>query len=228
MLTLVNFTNIHYNKPIYIDNTSYIKLNYIPQNLIDYANVNYDKMVNLIKTPNKSNVMVFNKNYSNPQLVEEICERYYKSYLNTPKYPTNSNKSFMFSGKNLNEIQSNLPDIFKPYYNYIKNLNTNYNQIVVNYYETEKDYIPYHRDWTYNMIPNYEISILTLNQKNQKNRIFNIQSIDNNKKYNIELFNGLIITMGGQFQSNYRHAILKLSNNNFINKRLGITFRQFI
>ena len=80
------------------------------------------------------------------------------------------------------------------------------------------------------MIPNYEISILTLNQKNQKNqknRIFNNQSIDNNKKYIIELFNGLIITMGGQFQLNYRHAILKLSNNNFINKRLGITFRQF-
>lgn len=196
--------------------------------MIDHANTNYDTMVDLIKTPNRSNVMVFNKNNSNPQLIEEKCERYYKSYLNTPKYPTIANKSYMFSGKNLDEIENNLPNIFGQYYNYIKKLDNNYNQVVINYYETEKDYIPFHRDWTHNMIPNYEISILTLNQKNKKNRIFEIQSVnDFNKKYNIELFNGLIITMGGQFQSNFRHSVLKLSNNDYINKRLSITFRQF-
>ena len=59
-------------------------------------------------------------------------------------------------------------------------------------------------------------------KKNQKNRIFEIQSVnDFNKKYNIELFNGLIITMGGQFQSNFRHSVLKLSNNDYINNTIG-------
>ena len=44
----------------------------------------------------------------------------------------------------------------------------------------------------------------------------------------IELLHGLIITMGGKFQDEYKHGILKLNNTNIKNTRLGISFRQFI
>ena len=227
-MSIINLTNYVSNFNYYLNNFSYIKFDILPDNILNYSKYNYKKLYNLIKTPNKSSVMVFNKNYTNPQLYEERCERWFKSYLNTPKFIKNSNKSYMFSGKNLIEIEENLPNLFKPYYYYMKKLNNNYNQVVVNYYETEKDNIPYHRDWTLNMIKNYEISIITLNENIKNKRIFQIKNINNNNIYNIELKNGLIIIMGGNFQNDFRHRVLKLSNNNNINRRLSLTFRQFI
>ena len=135
----------------------------------------------------------------------------------------------MFSGSNKNEIVNGLSNLYYPYYYYFKKINNNYNQIVVNYYETIEDYIPMHRDWTYYMIPKYEISILTLNNKNNNvNRVFSIENVKTKEIINIELFHGLIITMGGYFQDEYRHGILKFNNTNIKNSRLGITFRQFM
>jgi len=78
---------------------------------------------------------------------------------------------------------------------------------------------------------NYEISILTLNNNNNNvNRVFSIENVKTKELINIELFHGLIIMMGGYFQHEYRHGILKTNynNNNTKNSRLGITFRQFI
>lgn len=221
-----------YNQIVNLTNHSYIKLSFLEKPLLDYSDYNYDKLKNLIKTnnSNKSNVMVFNKDYNNPKLIQEKTHRWFKSYLNTPKYPLISNKSYMFSGINKNEIVDGLPNLYYPYYDYFKKINNNYNQVVVNYYETIEDYIPMHRDWTYNMVPNYEISILTLNNKNNNvNRVFSIENVKTKEIINIELFHGLIITMGGHFQHEYRHGILKTNyNNNTKNIRLGITFRQFI
>lgn len=220
-----------YNQIVNLTNYSYIKLSFLEKSLLDYSDYNYDKLKNLIKTNNskKSNVMVFNKDYNNPKLIEEKTHRWFKSYLNTPKYPVVSNKSYMFSGSNKNEIVNGLPNLYYPYYDYFKKKNNNYNQIVVNYYETIEDYIPMHRDWTYYMVPKYEISILTLNNKNNNvNRIFSIENVKTKEIINIELFHGLIITMGGYFQYEYRHGILKFNNTNIKNSRLGITFRQFM
>lgn len=220
-----------YNQIVNLTNYSYIKLSFLEKSLLDYSDYNYDKLKNLIKTNNskKSNVMVFNKDYNNPKLIEEKTHRWFKSYLNTPKYPVVSNKSYMFSGSNKNEIVNGLPNLYYPYYDYFKKKNNNYNQIVVNYYETIEDYIPMHRDWTYYMVPKYEISILTLNNKNNNvNRVFSIENVKTKEIINIELFHGLIITMGGYFQYEYRHGILKFNNTNIKNSRLGITFRQFM
>jgi alkylated DNA repair dioxygenase AlkB len=116
----------------------------------------------------------------------------------------------------------------------MKSLDNNYNQVVANYYETENDYIPYHRDWTNGMVNNYEISTITLNHNNNNiTRTFEIvpnMNVVNNSKYdkiNIELYNGLIVTMGGECQERFRHGIPKISNNKIENKRFGLTFRQF-
>tara|TARA_B100000767_G_scaffold145595_1_gene137312 strand:- start:115 stop:804 length:690 start_codon:yes stop_codon:yes gene_type:complete len=225
----------NYNQIINLTNQSYIKLSFLEKPLLDYSDYNYDKLKDLIKTNNsdKSNVMVFNKDYINPKLIEEKTHRWFKSYLKTPLYPLVSNKSYMFSGINKNEIVDGLPNLYYPYYDYFKKINNNYNQVVVNYYETIEDFIPMHRDWTYNMVPNYEISILTLNNNNNNNnvnRVFSIENVKTKEIINIELFHGLILTMGGYFQQEYRHGILKTNynNNNTKNSRLGITFRQFI
>ena len=222
--------SIPYNTRYYLDNTSYILMSKCPDNLLDYTDYNYDKLKALIKTSNnKSNVMVFNKNYTHPELLEKNINRWYKSYLNTPDYPSNNiNKSYMFSGRNKNEIQYYLPILFVPYFEYFKSIDSRYNQVVVNYYENENDNIDYHRDWTYGMVKDYVISILNLNsRKNNASRVFEINNIINNKLYRIELHDGLVITLGGDFQKNYRHGIPKISNNSIYNSRFGITFRQF-
>ena len=226
-----NNNNIIYNKNLFLDNSSYIKFTKLPDEYLNYSFYNYDKMTELIKTSDKSKVLVYNKNITNPKYNEIITNRWFKSYLNTPKVPNYINKSYMFSGYEKKEVEEKLPNIFNPIYQFFKRIDNNYNQIVVNYYEREHDSIALHSDWDDNMIENYEISILTLNKNNNKNRYFTIVSKNNNENnncINIELYNGLIITMGGNFQKNFRHGIQKISDSNTLNQRLGITFRQFI
>ena len=224
--------NIPHNTPHYLDNTSYIILSRCVQSLLDYTEYNYDRLKALIKTDqNKSKVMVFNKNYTHPELVEKTIDRWFKSYLNTPEYPlSNVNKSYMFSGKNKDELEMGLPRLLFPYMDYFTKKDKRYNQVVVNYYENENDSIDYHRDWSYGMVKDYEISILNLNvryNRYTKLRMFKIQNIKSGEEFSIELQNGLIITMGGTFQDNFRHGIPKISDSNIYNSRFGITFRQF-
>ncbi len=227
---IYNNTNIIYNQELFLDNSSYIKFTKLPDEYLNYSFYNYDKMTELIKTPDKSKVLVYNKNITNPKYNEIITNRWFKSYLNTPKVPNYINKSYMFSGYEKKEVEEKLPDIFNPIYQFFKRIDNRYNQIVINYYEREHDSIALHSDWDDNMINNYVISILTLNKNNNKNRYFSIVSKNNNndKCIKIELLDGLIITMGGNFQKNYRHGISRISQSNNLNERLGITFRQFI
>ena len=232
------------NVPYYMghDNKSYIVLSRCPEALIQYSDQNYNRLRDLIKTSDElSRVMVFNKNYDEPKLIEKTIHRWYKSYLNTPTYPINQvNKSYMFSGIDKREIENKgLPSRFKPYLDYFRRIDSRYNQVVANLYETDNHYIDYHRDWTYGMMKNYSISILNINEPRSINRIFKIQEIATNRVTTITLTNGLIITMGGEFQKYFRHGIdivnsknTNNTNNNMNNNmnnsgRIGITFRQF-
>ena len=70
-MSIINLTNYASNFNYYLNNFSYIKFDILPDNILNYSKYNYKKLYNLIKTPNKSSVMVFNKNYTNPQLYEE-------------------------------------------------------------------------------------------------------------------------------------------------------------
>ena len=237
---MVSLTNITYNIPYYLNNQSYIMLSSCNPELLNYTRYNFNRLRDLIKTSyNKSKVMVFNKDYEKPLLLEKTINRWYKSYLNTPRFPVETtNKSYMFSGLDRREQQTVLPYPFHPYFNYFRNIDSRYNQVVANYYETINDYIDYHRDWTYDMVENYSISILNLNEPrfqndNTENRIFKIKSVATGETYDIELTDGLIITMGGEFQRDYRHGIPPgtppINNNrSFISTRIGITFRQFL
>lgn len=224
---------INLNVPYYmgLDNKSYIVLSRCPESLIQYSHENYNRLRDLIKTSDElSRVMVFNKNYDRPQLIEKTIHRWYKSYLKTPPYPVNQvNKSYMFSGIDKREIvDKQLPTLLQPYLDYFRRLDSRYNQVVANLYETDKHYIDYHRDWTYGMMENYSISILNINQPRSINRMFNIQEIATNRVTQINLTNGLIITMGGEFQTYFRHGIDGITWNNTNNSgRIGITFRQF-
>ena len=97
-------------------------------------------------------------------LTEVEVHRWPQSYLNTPRCELNviKNKSYMYSGFNTETNNNLLPPQFQLYYDYFKAQNRGYNQVIANWYENEKDYISYHGDCEIGMIPNAEISIVSL------------------------------------------------------------------
>lgn len=221
------FTEISH---INFTNKSSIKIYNCSENILNYITNNFDDIFELHPTYNndqKSKIMLYNKQNDNPYWNEIEINRWYKSYLQTPKFDSQYKKSYMFSGISGDEISDELPELIKPIYNEIYNFDNNYNQIVVNWYENENDYIELHSDWTDNMIDNYNIGILNMYSKNHSPRILNIENKKTNEKYSIELLNGQLIQMCGEFQNEFRHGIPKLSNNNIESKRIGISFRQY-
>jgi len=189
---------------------------------------NFNKMFNL--HPNERHKIIMHLNEVN-------VNRWQQSYLKTPEYEldTLKHQSYMYSGFDTSTNNNQLPDLFQKYYDYMKSTNDKYNQVVVNWYENENDHIAYHSDCEIGMIPNAEISIISLYEKmddNLKNyRVFSI--IPKNKevtalheKINIILRPDIIITMCGQTQKEFKHGIEQTENK--VVPRISISFRQFV
>ena len=166
---------------------------------------------------------------------EVEVNRYSKSYLNTWTDLTHTkSSSYMYSGYDTLSNNDKLPEIFKPYYEFMKNIDNKYNQIIVNWYENENDYIAPHADCQKGMIENSKIAILTLNECFIEN-IRYLEITPKYKKYQydneplanmfkIKLDHGSIITMCGTIQDNFLHEIKK--ENKKIGKRISLSFRQ--
>lgn len=216
---------LNYNK------SSWITISKIPIYLQKYAFNNFDKLFNL-HPKNKGNVLVYNKNKDNPKWNEIECFRWHKSYLNTPIFNPNSNKSYMFSGWNMNLNNENIPNMFLPFYNFIKNEDVRYNQMTINWYKTSHDYMPLHSDCEYSMIQNHIITILNINKNNHNNlcKTFTIIPKETTKdyiykKYDIKLTHGIIISMCGNMQNEFSHGV----NNSIYSStpRISMSFRQY-
>jgi hypothetical protein len=207
-------------------NLKYFNESKLNQELNDYGRVNFNMMFDLHPT-HKGKVQVFNKDNMDPKWKEEQCHRYHKSYLKTPTFDKTVNKSYMFSGENQEEIEKNLPEIFKPFLNFMKDQDENYNQVVINWYENENDFMPSHSDWTDGMVEGHKISVLTLNEVDNEERSIVILSKDGKTKQTIKLDHGQILTMYDGFQEQYRHGVPALSVNSNRNRRISISFRQF-
>ena len=145
----------------------------------------------------------------------------------------------MYSGFDTLSNNDELPEIFKPYYEFMKNIDNKYNQVIVNWYENENDYIAPHADCQRGMIENSKIAILTLNECFiENNDIENTRYFEITPKYinyqsdnkpladifKIKLVHGSIITMCGTTQDNFLHQIKK--ENKKIGKRISLSFRQ--
>lgn len=211
------------------DNTS-IKIYEARKEILDYILNNFENIFNLHPVnPNneKSKIMLYNKNINKPDWNELIVNRWYNSYLKTPLFNKQYKKSYMFSGEDKKEILNDIPDIIKPLYECILSIDNRYNQVVINWYEKENDYIALHSDWNDGMIDNYNIGVMSLYGINDKIRNFEIVNKKTNEKIIIELTNGIFIQMCGDFQNEFRHRVPKISDNDIISKRVGISFRQY-
>jgi alkylated DNA repair dioxygenase AlkB len=134
----------------------------------------------------------------------------------------------MYSGFDTSENNIDLPELFQPYYNYMKTLDPKYNQVIANWYENNYDYIALHSDCQRGMIDDAKISILSLYGSDDKYRSLKIKpkSKTNSleKEFVINMHHGTIITMCGTTQDEFRHGIMKEEKD--CGNRLSLSFRQ--
>lgn len=215
-----NITDIYSKKIILNESgTAYLVIDYLPKYLCEFTNKKFENMWNL--HPLKKHKVINTEK-------EIKVNRYSQSYLQTPKI----DKEYTYSGFNDKNNNEDLPYEFIPYYEYIKNIDEKYNQVVVNWYENGDDNISFHSDCTYNMINNQKILIISLynsNEINNKNlRTLIIKPKSNVKSlkdtFEIKLYHGMIITMCGKIQEEFKHGINKDINVKF--PRISLSFRQ--
>ncbi len=214
-----------------LSSESYLKIYEPSLDLTIWIEKNFDKIFSLhpiYDNNEKSKILLFNKNPLNPQWNEIETHRWFESYLNTPEYNNKYHKSYMFGSLDKKEIKKELPNEINYLFQYAKNLDNKYNQVVVNWYEKENDYIPAHSDWVDGMIPDYNIGFLNLYGKHDKVRNFKITNKNSGEIHSMPLFNGEFVIMCGKFQDEFRHEVEKISDKDLISRRIGISFRQYI
>jgi alkylated DNA repair dioxygenase AlkB len=207
-----------------LSKTSKIIESYLPDLLIEYATKHFDDLYK--HRPEKYGVVLVGHDKE-----EKTCDRSFKSYLKTPPLDDSCSKSYMFSGKDQSANQEDLPEKFKPFLDYMKTINPNYNQVVVNYYSGGKEYIPLHSDCELGMISGADIAMINLDNSNsqEEHRIFQLKRTEARKDVSIQqlgilLKHGMILQMCGDTQKQYKHGVNKDSTTY---KRISITFRQF-
>lgn len=188
---------------LYLTENSWIEILNLPNNLIS----NFDKLWAL-HPEERGEVKIYGKLIKIP--------RYQQSYL----------RDYTFS--NINSKSIDLPEELQPYLEYLNGLNKygNFNQVLVNWYENGLSYIGSHRDDEKQLIENSPIVTISLGEE----RKFRIRDNNNKIVKDIMTKNGLVITMGGNFQKDFKHEIVKINGKKgeSIGARISITLRQFL
>lgn len=208
---------------LYLDNEkkSWIITSTLPNELKKYATDNFDALFNLHPI-NKGSVIVHNT------MVD--VNRWYTSYMNTPKWDLKSGYSYMFSDIYGNFKEKYLPEQFMPFLEYVNKDKNVYNQVVVNWYETSDNYIAQHSDCEIGLNTDVPIIILTLNKNDIDFRTLKITSKKNITKdpVLVPLKHGSIIKLGGDIQKKYRHGVPKVPSNIKTVPRISMSFRSFV
>jgi len=208
-----------------VDKTAYIKISCLPDDLRKYATDNFNEMFDL-HPKERHNIIL--------RMEQVEVYRWQQSYLQTPPHydvEVLKTKSYMFSGFDTSNNTIALPDHFKIYYHYIKSQDNRYNQVVANWYKTGDDYIAYHSDCEIGMIPDAEITTISLYGKDDEDKYRTISFVPKHDvdsiydRINIVASHGLVITMCGDTQSKFRHGIEKTENEVF--PRISLSFRQY-
>lgn len=218
---------------IYLDKgrKASILIRQLPKNLADHTRRNFEKMFSY--HPEQRGV-VLTANASDTDESDDLkvqCDRWYQSYLNTPKWSPEHKTSYMFSGPKP-EPQPELPPEFEELLKWINfDRLVKYNQVIANWYENGRDYIPFHSDYEYNAVPASGVSVLNLIAKDDMLRIFVLKSKSPDAFYSrveIPLYHGRIIEMLGDTQQLYRHGVPKtLINKPDPGHRISLSFRSF-
>jgi alkylated DNA repair dioxygenase AlkB len=156
----------------------------------------------------------------------------------TPRFQQSYIRDYTFSGIESKALP--LPKELEKYLcwaNSIPEYGGKFNQALLNFYSDGTQYIGSHADSENQLIPDSPIMTITLceilkEKKIKCDRTFRIRIKDKEKKIvkDVLTINGLVLTMGGKFQKQFRHEIVKIAGQKGENTpgRISITFRQFL
>jgi alkylated DNA repair dioxygenase AlkB len=209
-----------------VDKSAYLVITHLPEKLETYG-LDYFKEMFDLHPKEKHKIIMYEK--------EVEVNRYQQSYLKTPLITDDllKRQSYMYSGYDTTNNQSQLPEHFEVFYNHIKSKNEKYNQVVANWYPSEEESIAFHSDCEVGMIPNAKVALLSLYNDNEAHREeYRILSIipkngevkTTYKQFNIVLRHGIIVTMCGTTQKEFKHGIEKSQTKTM--PRIGLSFRQ--
>lgn len=184
---------------------------------------------------NISNILSFNdlEQYKKFSLTEVInndrnykANRKYLSLGNIPKYNKEECITYMYSSHIDNKVNNSLNRIHDNIHinSLCKYFDNKYNQAIINWYETDNNYIPFHKDCERYMNKTADIIILSLLdlEKEKFMKYRDIEFIINKKNNNINKYkysniyikslNNSIIVIGGDTNKYVRHGIRKGKN----------------
>jgi alkylated DNA repair dioxygenase AlkB len=195
----------------YLSSRSWLDQGMLPQNVVP-TQKEFEELWNL-HPQEFGQVKLFGKVHSTP--------RWQKSYM----------KDYSFSG--MNHSAEPLPVQMKIYLHWINSLGYQgeFNQVLVNWYQNGAHFISSHADDERQMVPGSPIVSISLgatrqfrlrwgNNSPQKGKIFRDFSVNH----------GSFLTMGGDFQKEFKHEIVKVNGYKGlqVGRRINITFRQFL
>jgi len=210
---------------------SYITLEWLTPELDTYGKTKFKEIFDL--HPNEpSHVVMYGKNIES--------RRWHKSYLHYPKYNESifGKRSYMYSSTK-DEQHRTLPTLLEPF---LEHMNAGqkqhkYNNVIVNWYLDGSNFLQGHSDCKIGMVPDANVSILTLNeddeqprkiQFNVKQRFYPKRSTYSSVKYSkieLTLPHGCIIKMHGDVQYYFKHRIPR--QEEVTSSRVSISFRMF-
>lgn len=199
--------------------TAWIQLSHLPAELAEYAKANFKSMFDL-HPEERGKVIMFEE--------EVDAHRWYRSYMNVPRLDAVvKDSSYMFSGY-ADGGDFPLPEEFVPFLDFMNSGETTFNQVVANWYEKGKDYIPFHSDFCRGMEKCAPINVLTLTETDEHPRVFCIKpKKDESALYErvaIPCINGLIIELCGETNNLFKHGVPKAP---IAEKRISLSFRKY-
>jgi alkylated DNA repair dioxygenase AlkB len=151
----------------------------------------------------------------------------YGKLINTPRWQQSYGRDYKFSGITHKALP--FPAEFKPFLKWVNTLDYEgeFNQILANWYENGLHNIGKHSDSETDHVKGAPIISISLGET----RTFRLRKIGQKGIYkDIELSNGTVLVMGGNFQREFTHEIPKITGEKgkAIGKRVNITIRQFV
>lgn len=153
----------------------------------------------------------------------------YGKLVDVPRYQKSYGRDYTFSG--MEHVSEEIPDMFQPYLTWAKSLykynGERFNQMLINWYLDGSHYIGPHADDERQLHVNSPIISISLGQA----RKFRIREKKTKKIVkDVSLESGTIVIMGGKFQEEFKHEIVKVGGKKGkeLKPRINITFRQFV
>lgn len=158
----------------------------------------------------------------------------------TPRFQQAYLRTYTFSGTE--SVALPLPELFAPYLAWANKLGYGeFNAVLVNWYADGENYIGAHADDERQLIKESPVVTITLCQPSESEKKMGLVSKLALRKFRIRdkktkeivkdvmTDNGSVLIMGGQFQKNFTHEIVKITGKAaaLVGPRISITLRQF-